>query len=736
MSYPRLRHFLVPGRRLLSAAIASLLLATQFSTAATPTANLIPALGWDIRKQGAFPTSIASDHSGNIWVGTEDNGLWKYDAADKSWAQFTTRDGLGDNCIYALAVDNLGRVWAGHLNHGVSVYNGAKWRNYGLIDGPLGDRVFCIAISPKDNDVWIATDMGLARYSESRHDWDYYTRASGIPSDQIQGIDIDPSGKVAFATQADGVAIGTARDNYEKWQTSPPVSMDNQGPEGLGFISDLSNAIYLFTSPGGESLTGVLTPLGFDASPDGTEWHFVRSARPGAPPVNNILTLGDAGVQLPLEDWMTTLGSDGKSIWIGYRKAGVEKRDFQKPETPELTANISGSNPAIIRSILALPDEPPLIAAYDAQGGGLLTVDNAPGFKATRDGDEAKKRIPDLPSPVPAPAVDDSTELGSRLEKLTLQIAAGEAYYLADDWRTEGDWIGRYGSAYVSLCGMGDNGDRTYLLQPGYEVSYQSGNFNKISSIAPVSLRASGTSTDLRDLYDPTAGIRHDVERTNTANADPNKDQPEMWIRIKVPDGIQCLSFYFLNNLAHTSAVDKFDDYDLQILANDPNPGKIPFNAPLARARVSDFWGGVYKQFLICGPATYFVRIHPNQCSTVNLSGLFIDHLTGDMPDNPGQLPGFDKVQYVMPNEPDNINAGPLGEAAIDLWNQLDGAFTLRGAVALQMPFRIWSYRAAVASNVPAALLERWRWDIGIWTPDDRRKFDDAVKAAHDAINH
>ena len=37
------------------------------------------------------------------------------------------------------------------------------------------------------------------------------------------------------------------------------------------------------------------------------------------------------------------------------------------------------------------------------------------------------------------------------------------------------------------------------------------------------------------------------------------------------------------------------------------------------------------------------------------------------------------------------------------------------------------------AGQAPAAILERFRWEISIWTPDDRKKFDDAMKAARDA---
>ena len=126
------------------------LLLASLCRAAPVTTTLVPALGWDVNKQGGFPVSLASDPSGNIWVGTEGNGLWKYDAATKAWTQFTTNDGLGDDCVYALAFDQQNRLWAGHLNHGVSVYNCDKWRNYGLLDGPIGDHVFAIAVSPKD----------------------------------------------------------------------------------------------------------------------------------------------------------------------------------------------------------------------------------------------------------------------------------------------------------------------------------------------------------------------------------------------------------------------------------------------------------------------------------------------------------------------------------------------------------------------------------------------------------
>src|SRR4029077_19578052 len=100
-----------------------------------------------------FIMALARDAQGNVWAGCEDQGVWKMDAVTSRWQQFTTAAGLGDDNGYALACDRLGRVWVGHLNHGVSVYNGQKWQNYepvgGMsrpdsLSGPLGERVFAI----------------------------------------------------------------------------------------------------------------------------------------------------------------------------------------------------------------------------------------------------------------------------------------------------------------------------------------------------------------------------------------------------------------------------------------------------------------------------------------------------------------------------------------------------------------------------------------------------------------
>jgi signal transduction histidine kinase/ligand-binding sensor domain-containing protein len=62
------------------------------------------------------PRSITVDQSGNVWVGSRDNGLFClfFDSLRrlKSWKQITTKDGMSDNFINYLHADSENCVWA------------------------------------------------------------------------------------------------------------------------------------------------------------------------------------------------------------------------------------------------------------------------------------------------------------------------------------------------------------------------------------------------------------------------------------------------------------------------------------------------------------------------------------------------------------------------------------------------------------------------------------------------
>ncbi len=750
-----------------------------------PAPKLVPALGWDVAKQGGFATAVTVDAQNGVWVGTEGNGLWHYDPRKKEWNQFTAKDGLGDDCIYALAVDKLGRVWAGHLNHGVSVWNGEKWRNYGIVDGPLGARVFAIATCPTDGDVWIATEVGAARYSIAGDDWDYFTRASGLPSNQIQAIAFDAKGNIYLGTQCDGIAMADAKDKYQKWAVAPGLPGMPDTSTGTGLASSLVNDITVVIPPQNAVAMGeaerliVATPLGISTSSDyGDHFNFIRGedwqdnwkglmdaaqaanqpagganravinsgpvqfgggqvfvAGGGLVVLNGNVVAGGVAQQrmLLMEDWVTSVHQEKETgkLWVGYRQKGLEIRNFGI--TPSIRFDTGGAD-MYVRSIWTGAKTPAFIAVYDGKNGGLkMPGDSTASLDA---GDLPPKELPDLPSPAKPPTADSIEPLTKRLDFFQNGLEAGDAVFIGDDWNTGGDWVGHYGTSYAML-GPKD----TFESESGYSVKVDLGPHHLPNDTEPLVNTGSAATDNRSVLYDPGLGFRREQDVNDRTASKENYplawEGPGLMVTVEIPDGIHTLSLYFQNLDAHEGSDNKLRDYDIEILHPGETQALTLKGAPLARARAVDFRGGVYKQFAVAGPAKYVVHIKRNRSFGTKLAGLFIDEAVADPSIGKKPLPGFDNVKYAAPDLPDDLDTddNPALSAAADLWDELVQTVDKRGAIVLEQPLGIWAYRAAVAGKAPAALLSSWRWQLCVWSQEDRDAFDKAMAEAYKAYS-
>ena len=111
------------------------------------------------------------DKAGNLWFGTSDNGLYKYDG--KSFKQFLVQDGLSSNSIYSLLEDTDGSIWIGTEN-GPCRYDG---NTFVPIQIPLpiylppnknevyhnSHRVYDM-LQAKSGNIWFVTIDGLYIY--------------------------------------------------------------------------------------------------------------------------------------------------------------------------------------------------------------------------------------------------------------------------------------------------------------------------------------------------------------------------------------------------------------------------------------------------------------------------------------------------------------------------------------------------------------------------------------------
>lgn len=73
--------------------------------------------------------SINEDNSGNLWIGTVDAGVWRYDG--KHLKNYTTKDGLSSNAVITIYKDKKGELWFG-TETDVCKFNGTTFLTFAI----------------------------------------------------------------------------------------------------------------------------------------------------------------------------------------------------------------------------------------------------------------------------------------------------------------------------------------------------------------------------------------------------------------------------------------------------------------------------------------------------------------------------------------------------------------------------------------------------------------------------
>ena len=620
---------------------------------------------WDANAQGQFITSLCRDNAGHTWIGTEDQGVWRFDPSaptGKQYTHFTVKDGLGDDNAYALACDKAGRIWLGTLNHGVSVFNGKTWRTYGPLDGPLGSRVFALAVSPADGGVWGATEAGLFRYQNSR--WTYFTRADGLPSDQANALVFDADGTLYVGTQCDGIAIASPDDNYKTWRIVPGPSQMPNAASGDGLPSALINC--LLVSSNNTVYAG--TDGGLAASRDGgLTWRYQRGAdwKAKLAGLSHPVTPSSAPFMGDLlsEDYVTSLaeGADGR-LFVGHRQTGVEAFDPKTGKRMQSGANGIKTDDYV--NCLLTTGTNAWVGLYE--GGLHPPIDAAPAEPA-----RASSASP-APFPIPAkpPTLAELNVLLAKVKSLKGELPVGGAAYLGEDWQTEGDAIGRYGRQYAVLCAM----NHVITCTNKYNVQGIMGDNHAPSDGLRWWVTWMQTDTP-RSLYTPVAGVRRQAEWDDHGEAYPmTHEGPDIWIYVHLGEGDRHrVSLYFMNKDGHDWN-NRYRDYTIEV---KPFRGTVAASdaAPtLAHARVRDFWDGVYKNFVLSSPGDYAIKVARNGSFNTILSGVFIDKLAGSQTVEDGEALAYMNGVHYDPPAPGLMPKTAEALAAVALWKALDAA--------------------------------------------------------------
>ena len=134
--------------------------------------------------------ALFETRTGEIWVGTRDNGV---NFSDRSWESVTTDNGLGHNSVTAMLKDQRGRLWVGTRNGLSLFYTRSRVEQ---ISGVPGNEIRALAEDLRGR-IWVGTNAGIGVFDGSS--WEIF-RIPDINVNSVQAIIVDSAGVVWVGT--------------------------------------------------------------------------------------------------------------------------------------------------------------------------------------------------------------------------------------------------------------------------------------------------------------------------------------------------------------------------------------------------------------------------------------------------------------------------------------------------------------------------------------------------------
>jgi ligand-binding sensor domain-containing protein len=204
-----------------------------------------------------YITTITIDSKHNVWVGTNAEGLYKFDRFN--WIRYypTFKTPISSPAIRSIDIDDQDIVWIGHAEPaGVDRFDGNNWTNYTPENSLLPYWSISDIHADKMNIKWFATPFGLAGFDDIN--WTVYdTSNSAIPDENIYTIFSDSRNNLWVGTFSGALFtnknsewttyyMNDASEPAQPYNTINCVVVDQDGNKWLGTY----NGLYKFNENG------------------------------------------------------------------------------------------------------------------------------------------------------------------------------------------------------------------------------------------------------------------------------------------------------------------------------------------------------------------------------------------------------------------------------------------------------------------------------------------------------
>ena len=139
---------------------------------------------------GNFIFSILEDKKGNIWFGTENTGIFKYNPRNKEWKHYTASPdnphALPCNKITNIYEDSKQRLWFATQGRGFCLFNPEKeeFLTYDSSKGLPNDVIYKI-IEDDEGMLWMTSNKGLIRFDPHAQTFVTYLENNGLLTNQF-----------------------------------------------------------------------------------------------------------------------------------------------------------------------------------------------------------------------------------------------------------------------------------------------------------------------------------------------------------------------------------------------------------------------------------------------------------------------------------------------------------------------------------------------------------------------
>ncbi|HMD79774.1 MAG TPA: two-component regulator propeller domain-containing protein, partial [Anaerolineales bacterium] len=243
-------------------------------------------------------TSIHEDNRGNLWVGTAESGLNRFDPETETFTHFRhdskIENSLSSDSILSIYQDTKGRLWIGTAGGGLNLYHPEtdNFTFYLEKDGLPNGFVYGI-LEDDQGYLWMSTNFGISRFDPETKNFRNFTADDGLQSNEFDSY--------AYAKGRDGEFYFGGINGLTVFHPSnitdnpyvPPVALTSLTQDDQSIVLDSSVetvqevtlewpqnslefefAALSYSQPNKNHYAYMLEP--FD-----TNWHFIGTKRGG-----------------------------------------------------------------------------------------------------------------------------------------------------------------------------------------------------------------------------------------------------------------------------------------------------------------------------------------------------------------------------------------------------------------------------------------------------------------------